>query len=451
MEQAHDLEKPLEQAQDGKVENHLHLRLSEFARGYWSDCLVLIPFLYSVYWLGSRVVLLLFSEAYRSRYAGYYIHVVLAKQMLDTGRISIPHFLYQVIVIGTAEIYYGSSHSLSLDQLLWAGRGVSVAAYLAIFMILYLVFRRLIRRRGILYAFVAALTALTLMAVSAINIPGFIDRHRYFGYLPADTYNIPTQTLLKPFALLLFFIADSAFSLERRSWLATLWLTLAAAILSVLSTLAKPSFTVVLLPAVGLVAAYRLLRRQNINWPLLVLGIVVPSGIVLGWQYSVAYASQWSDLTRTQTMATRIELLPFATYTAWKVPLYSLAPKLLLSILFPLTVYVAYWKRAVRDLHLNLAWLILLFGLVLSYGFVEVYIRTNELSAAGNFTWSGLIAVFVLFVASLHFWVRQLLEELPVERAEWLRLAASGATLMLHIGFGVAWYLLQFNPSALRY
>ena len=275
-----------------------------------------------------------------------------------------------------------------------------------------------------------------------------LDTHIYYGYFPLDPYNVPTHTLLKLFAIPLFFLSASIFVPVSPTRISPVPLIGCAAVLSVLAALAKPSFTLIIIPAVGLIVAYKLLKRQYINWPLLLFGILLPSVLVLGWQYSVTFASQWDELVRKKAMATRIGVMPLAQYVVWNVPLYLLLPKLVLSILFPIVVYITYWKRAIKDLHFNFAWLILLFGLFSTYSFVEIKLVSDKVSPAGNFTWSGLIAVFVLFVVALWYLLRQTREGISVERKERLRLAACGATLVLHIVFGVLWYLAQFHLFA---
>ena len=294
----------------------------------------------------------------------------------------------------------------------------------------------------------AALAASAVMVASAINILAFVDRHIYYGYFPLDPYNVPTHTLLKLFAIPLFFLSASIFVPVSPTRISPVPLIGCAAVLSVLAALAKPSFTLIIIPAVGLIVAYKLLKRQYINWPLLLFGILLPSVLVLGWQYSVTFASQWDELVRKKAMATRIGVMPLAQYVVWNVPLYLLLPKLVLSILFPIVVYITYWKRAIKDLHFNFAWLILLFGLFSTYSFVEIKLVSDKVSPAGNFTWSGLIAVFVLFVVALWYLLRQTREGISVERKERLRLAACGATLVLHVVFGVLWYLAQFHLFA---
>jgi hypothetical protein len=402
------------------------------------DILVLIPFLVFVYIYETRLLVFFFSQPI----SAYYAHIEFAFKLGETDALSSPHFLYQLLVIAAVNLFYPNNGKPNLADYLAAGQLVSTGVCIVLFILLYLLFRHVLKRIGFHYSFFSALAALTLMVASAINVLVFVDRHSYFGYLPLNVLNGPTLTLLKVFTLPLFFLADAIFSVAHSS---NKWLVPGAALLSVLSALAKPSFTVILLPAVGLLVGYKLLRKEYINWMLLLFGIILPSIIVLGWQYYVSYVSQWGELSRDDKFgATRIGFYPFGQFIAWKVPLFLLLPKMILSILFPLVVYVAYWKRAIKNFRFNFAWLIFLFGCLSTYFFVEIYIGSGQISRAGNFTWSGLIGVFIIFVAAGLFFVKQILEHPPGEKIAWLRLGASITALVLHVVFGLLWYFNQF-------
>ena len=59
----------------------------------------------------------------------------------------------------------------------------------------------------------------------------------------------------------------------------------AAAGLSVLSCLTKPSFQICFLPALGLLATLALVQRRQVDIRLCIWGVAVPSVLALGWQY----------------------------------------------------------------------------------------------------------------------------------------------------------------------
>jgi hypothetical protein len=367
------------------------------------------------------------------------VHVEFARKWAETNDLGLPHFLYQSLVIVAAKLFFPGGEQLDY---LAAGRLVSTSVYVALFVLQFLMIRLVIGRGGLRFSLLAALMAWALMIVAPINILYSVDQHSYFGYLPQETYNVPSHPLMKTLALPLFFLAEAIFL--RVSSTGRYPLVGAAALLSVLVALAKPSFTVILLPSAGLLVGYKVVRRAYINWNLLLFGFLVPSIIVLGWQYFVSYATQWGSLSRPY-QATRIGFVPFAQFTRWDVPLSLLLPKLILSIFFPLVVYATHWKLATRDFRFNFAWLIFLFGCLSTYLFAEIYVETGEVASAGNFTWSGLAGVFILFIAAGIFLVRRTIEPQPGTKREWLPLGASFLALALHVIFGVIWYFDQFR------
>lgn len=407
------------------------------------DILVLLPSLAFVYLYETYLLSFYFSE----KLSTYYAHVQFGLVMAEEGNLSSPHFLYQVFVIGVANLFFPNSLSV-LEDFMQAGYLVSVGVMLVLFLLLYVLFRRVVKREDIWSPVLSASMAVFFMVGSAVNALVFLDGHTYFGYLPLNVYNSPTHTLLKLCAVPLFIMSGAVFIPTRIS---NKWLIFGTALFSVLSALAKPSFTVIILPAVGLLVVYKWFRKEHINWPLFIVGLVIPSVLVLGWQYYISYAGGWGDLARRMALATRIAFMPFGQFTRWEVPLGLLLPKLILSALFPIVVYIAYWKTARKDLAFNLGWLVLLFGCLSTYLFVEVFVgggRAGKVSVAGNFTWSGLIGIYILFVAAALFFLKQTFERLPVERSGWVRLGASLVALALHVIFGLVWYFDQFRVFA---
>jgi len=409
----------------------------------WRELLILTPFLVLLFFFETHLLTFYFGE----KISTYQTHVRFALDVAQKGGLISPHFLYQFLVIGAAHLIYPGA-APTMGNFLKAGYVVSVGVTILLFILLYFVFRRVVKRDDIWSPLISALMASFFMVGSAVNVLNFIDGHHYFGYLPLNVHNGPTHPLLKLWAAPLFLMAAGIFIPARAS---KKWLIGGTALFSVLSAVTKPSFTVIILPAVGLVAGYKKLKKEYINWSLFLFGLVLPSLIVLAWQYSISFASGWGQLIRNIQIATRIAFIPFGQFTTWEVPLSLILPKLILSILFPLVVYSAYWKTARKDLRFNLGWLVMLFGCLSTYFFVEVFLKkewVGIISKSGNFTWSGLIGVYILFVAAALFFLKQNTEFPPAGKSGWLRLGISLFALALHLGFGLVWYFDQFRVFA---
>ena len=157
------------------------------------------------------------------------------------------------------------------------------------------------------------------------------------------------------------------------------------------------------LPALMLLLAYQFVRPLRLNRFLIIAGILIPAVAVLGWQYLRVYGPGAPATLYNPTQAASIGLSPLELYvTWWRYSIPELAAGFALSIIFPAVVYLAYFKAAWRNLALNMAWLVFLIGQSFAYLFIEITYQSS-----GNMTWGGRITLFVLFVVSLGFLLRQ--------------------------------------------
>jgi hypothetical protein len=284
----------------------------------------------------------------------------------------------------------------------------------ALALVLFRWFRPLIREHG-LPPWKAVVLTLALMVAAPVALLWPADQLMYLGYIGVSSYHNPSIVLLKPFAVLQFGMACALFGKTRLSG----WQVAATAAVSLLATFAKPNLAICLLPALGLLALHRLLRKQDLDFRGLLLGIFVPVVLVLAWQFVVAYILDEKA---------GIALMPLVV-----MRLYSdhLALKFLASILFPAMVAGVYFRRALADVRMVLAWTTFAFGAAYTYLLAE----TGKRLPHGNFGWSAEIALFLLFVASMVF----LLEAPAASRwkAVAIRLAFG-----LHVAFGIAYYFI---------
>jgi hypothetical protein len=108
----------------------------------------------------------------------------------------------------------------------------------------------------------------------------------------------------------------------------------------------------------------------------------VPAVGILGAQYLFTYARAVDPETVPYSAGIAID--PFRVFNFYSAPVFHL-PKLVLSILFPLTVSSIYFDVARKDIVLGLAWVTFIIGAIYSYFFVEA----GPVMLAGNFIWSG--------------------------------------------------------------
>lgn len=277
--------------------------------------------------------------------------------------------------------------------------------------ILYFWFAKSLRDQG-LPAWWAMVAAIGLSVVTPLSVLALVDRKWYLGYIGITSYNNPTIILLRPFAILQFVLVLGCFQDRAISWKR---IGLAAAV-TLLATFSKPSYAICLLPTICLIAAYRWYKKWTIQWRLLLAGFVIPTFILLAWQFLLAYRSPEQG---------SIFFYPFGVMTGLSD---FVGVKFLLSILFPLLVALLFFPEAVRDMRMILAWIGFSFGALYSYFVADGPPRTFD----GDWIWSGKITLLLLFCVSTIFVLER------IRTARWKTTLSSG-TWVAHVAFGVAY------------
>ncbi len=352
----------------------------------------------------------------------YLIHTELMQGMFESKTIMIPHFLYHILVYG---IYVLSGINFKISSLI-----VSFFSYLLLSFVLYRLFyvalkpQKLYQKNTI--PFILFFT-LSMMLVTPVTILNWLNGGLYSGYVGINVYHNPTIIILKPLALILFICITKIYHSPENN---DRYNIIIIAIFIILSTLAKPSYLICLLPASIILAIYRQIKDLPVNWSMMILGSIIPATIVLGWQYYITYSSQ-------QMMVEQSTII-FAPLQVIQMQSSGIMPKFLLSIPFPLYIYSAYFEHAKKDISLNLAWLVFAFGCFYKYFLAE----SGERMIAGNFGWSAQITLFILFVISMLFFIRHtsILEKLHNWRQIKMTMWGGIMIYSLHLISGIGWY-----------
>ncbi len=322
----------------------------------------------------------------------------------DVPGYHLAHPLWEILVIAVNGLF-GISFRMAAFL-------VTLSSILAAAIVIYYWLEPILSANGLSRAWGVA-AAIGLNLVTPLSVLAPID-HRFFaGYIGTIQYNNPTIILLRPLAFLQFIVAIRCFQDGTQGWRIA---ALAAAV-TALATFAKPSFAICLLPAMGLLAGYRWLKQQHVDWRLLLMGFVVPTLGVLTWQFLVAYGSPGQS---------GIFLYPFGVMGAQSG---FLLIKFLLSIFFPLVVAVMHLREAAHDIRMVLAWLSFFWGIVFAY----LFAFGPPLTMDGDFIWGARITLLLLFCVSTLF---------MLERIRTLRWQAllPGAAWLAHVAYGIVYY-----------
>ncbi len=352
-----------------------------------------------------------------------------------------PHFLYHLLVYLVFKLF-------SLTSFFDSALAVSLFAYLLGTLATFWLITRFLGTPTT-YTQGAVYTAVTLALMLLMPINIFTPDNLFVGYIGVNAYHNPTIVLLKPAAILVFWCAGSVFQTPYKSdqnstqqRVVPIWL---CALITVVCILAKPSYAIALLPGLAVFVGYHILRRGTVDWPLLILGIMIPVGLVLGLQI-IAFRRGEGFI-----------FAPLAVIYSWQ-RINLDAPngmewKFLLSILFPLAVYLLYFRSSIQDLYLNLAWIVFGFGAAYMYLLAE----GGERLGHANFTWSTISALYILFIMSAVFLIRRMSEpqigSVSLTRIRFLQfqhptaVLLSGVVFGLHVLSGIYWYSIHLTAT----
>ncbi len=268
--------------------------------------------------------------------------------------------------------------------------------------------------------------ALSLTMVAPITIFTIPKINLYFGFISPTSYHNPTMVLLKPLALLLFVALVHSLSNGVQRWYSYLYL----AMLCALTTFAKPSYTLCVLPALALFVGAQRLMENSVDRRLLFFAVTVPSMVVLVWQFFYTYGG----LEQTD-----VALAPLQVMGQFGSPL----AKFILSVAFPACVYILFFRQATRDGGLNFAWLAFAIAVLYSYLLASSDAQAN----LGDWIWCAQVTLFILFVASVIFLLRQAKSESLKSTAETGgRVLLCAVVYSLHLACGIVFLAAHIKP-----
>jgi hypothetical protein len=356
----------------------------------------------------------------------YTAHIQSALQLFSSSPI-MPYFLWHLCLLFIVQIFHLNANDGAI--------AVTVFSVILTAIILVYIFNDYQSKYAIRSSLLDSRPAkivltLCLLIITPIFILYPLDHLAYLGYIGISGYHNPTSLLCKPLSLLLFYLViryGDDTSISRKA-------VLGIAGLTIVSSLAKPSYLICLLPALVVLVAYRFLSRKKANWSLLGWGVIIPGSAILLLQ--TYFGMNYLGVTDQNP----ISFSPFVVFSHYSGYLF---PKFFLSILFPLCVYILYFKDAHRDKSLNISWLVFFFGAFYAYFLAES--ATNIW--AGDFGWGAEISLFILFVFSLIFFIRELSD---FQKRDAYKIYPLIIIFGLHVIFGILYYFIIFINNSYK-
>ena len=216
------------------------------------------------------------------------------------------------------------------------------------------------------------------------ELPGIWRRYR--GVFSPNPYHNATYLATRPFAIVTFFVFVKILKdyEERFCWKDVLFF----GVFLFLTTVTKPSFTFILVPAAGLIMLYRLFRKKFSNFKnTLLLGIsFIPTFCALLYQFFGVFGPVEGEEKG----------IGFGLGKAWSYHCDNIPLAIFLGLAFPLVVLVLNFRELKKDGVFCLAWQITgvsLFEILFLY---EKGFRVGHL----NFSWGYMHGMFFAFTAA---------------------------------------------------
>ncbi|MDR0948328.1 MAG: hypothetical protein LBM69_02265 [Lachnospiraceae bacterium] len=257
-------------------------------------------------------------------------------------------------------------------------------------------------------------------------------KHLYLGVFSGNPYHNATYLATRPFAILTFFAflvilrnlptkADSKTQHTETifSWKEYLFFSISL----FLTTMTKPSFTLVFVATAGIIIALRMLSAGLVQWRRFV-GVAVsflPTFGGLLYQYQGVFGGEGQGVG-----------IGFAE--VWSLYSDNILLSILLAAAFPILVLVFNLREWKQDTTFRFSWQLYLMSLVMMLFLYEKGFR----KADANFSWGYMHGLFFLFTGSLILLIRQTITSFHKMR---VKLVIEWVVYVLHLISGIVYFL----------
>lgn len=356
-------------------------------------------------------------------YSDYISHIIISERIEFNWSLSppVPHFLYHVLISLVdaffpltrehASILVLTLTSILTTYVLWqyARKEAPYAAP---------------ETTGFVVFFTLVLVPASILRFH-IQDPNF-----YYAYFHPAPYHNPTFIAAKPFVLMLSLSSITVFAKKELSIHQQAFLIFALAT----STLMKPNYLIAFLPAVILFAAWHLVLKRDMDRFSLIFTLIIPSMLLLLWQFLYTYDFHEADTTSVIIFAPFAVINHFAN-AAHLDSSSDIFFNLLLSTMYPIS-FILLYSQARREKLIHISWLT--FGISVLQGVLLA--ESGDRFLNGNFLWGGHFSLFVIYAVTS---VTAL--KLKVHKHQGWRLIVFAIVIVLHLLSGLLW--LFFNST----
>lgn len=247
-----------------------------------------------------------------------------------------------------------------------------------------------------------------LYAPEGIYLPGM--KHKYLGVFSPNPLHNATYMATRPFAIVAFFLYVHILDYyeEKTDWKEFILFGL----FLLLTTLTKPSYSLLIVSTAGLLMAYRIFAKKWKNIiPSLKLGAVfIPTFIALLYQFGGVFGSG--------SHAGENGGIGFGFADAWKVHMDNIPFAIVLALAFPGFLLLFNLKELKENTLYRFSWFQVIVSLL---ELLIIYEKEEERFIHMNFSWGYMHGLFFVFVASLILLIQKTIERLgDKKRLLWL-------------------------------
>lgn len=231
---------------------------------------------------------------------------------------------------------------------------------------------------------------------NGIYLPGI--KFKYLGVFTANPFHNATYMAARPFAILAFLWYGKLLPVYEKGCSGKSAGNVDAPILKdyilfslflLLATMTKPSFTIVLVGAAGLIMLYRLFRSKFKNFvPTIQLGLCfIPTFIDLLYQYKGVFVPEEGAEGG----------IGFCFGEVWGYYCSNIPLAVCLAVGFPILVLLLNYKELKRDSLYRFSWQVYLMSFAMAFFLYEKGFRKADF----NFSWGYMYGIFFCHFAAL--------------------------------------------------
>lgn len=258
-----------------------------------------------------------------------------------------------------------------------------------------------------------------LFPPEGIYLPGI--KNNYLGVFTANPFHNATYMAARPFAILAFFSYVRLLDVYEQG--AKLWDYVLFALFLLLATMTKPSFTLVLVGAAGLIMLWRMFRSKFRNFiPTIQLGLCfIPTFIDLLYQYGGVFVPAEGEEGG----------IGFTFGGIWALYCENLPLAICLGVGFPLAVLVMNYKELKNSTVFRFSWQLYIMGFLMAFFLGEKGFRWAHF----NFSWGYMYGIFFAFVGAMIVLLRK-----TGEKRKWWWLALQWGPFLWHVVCGLYYF-----------